>query len=75
MNHKFYTNLILIAQSFAIYIFIQSLSYLFGRSNPMLLGILILAVSLGVFSLALVRAYLKDRREKRKLSNAVFEIN
>lgn len=75
MNQKFYTNIILIAQSFAIYILIQSLSYLFGRSNPMLLGILILALSLIVFSFALVRAYLKDRREKRKLSNAVFEVN
>lgn len=75
MNQKFYTNIILIAQSFAIYIFIQSLSYLFGRSNPMLLGILILALSLTVFSLASVRAYLKDKRQKRKLSNAVFEVN
>uniref|UniRef100_A0A832DNL1 Sensor histidine kinase n=1 Tax=Ignavibacterium album TaxID=591197 RepID=A0A832DNL1_9BACT len=75
MNKKFYTNLILIAQSFAIYIFIQSLSYLFGRSNPMLLGILILTLSLSVFSFALVRAYLKDRSERRKLSNAVFELN
>lgn len=75
MNQKFYTNIILIAQSFAIYIFIQSLSYLFGRSNPMLLGILILLLSLTVFSFALVRAYLKDRREKRKLAEAVFEAN
>lgn len=75
MNPKFYTNIILVAQSLIIFFLIQALHFLFGKVNPMLLGIAILVSSLTVFSLALIKAYLKDRNEKKNLSNALFEMN
>lgn len=75
MNPKFYTNLIIVAQSFIIFFAVQALHFLFGRINPMLLGIIILISSISVFSFALLRAYLKDRNEKKKLSSALFEMN
>lgn len=75
MNPKFYTNLIIVAQSFIIFFGVQTLHFLFGRINPMLLGIMILISSISVFSFALLRAYLKDRNEKKKLSSALFEMN
>ncbi|MEP0862264.1 MAG: hypothetical protein HRF52_12585 [Ignavibacterium sp.] len=75
MNQKFYTNIILVAQSFMIFFAIQALHFLFGRVNPMLLGIAILVSSVSVFSVALFRAYIKDRNEKKKLSTALFEMN
>ncbi len=75
MNPKFYTNLIIVSQSFIIFFAVQALHFLFGRINPMLLGIIILISSISVFSFALLRAYLKDRNEKKKLSSALFEMN
>lgn len=75
MNKKFFTNINLVAQSFMIFLAVQVLQIFFGKVNPMFLGIVILVSSLSVFSVALVRAYLKDRAEKRKLSNALFEMN
>lgn len=75
MNKKFFTNINLVAQSFLIFFAIQVLQIFFGKANPMLLGIIILVSSVSIFSFALVRAYLKDRAEKRKLSNALFEMN
>lgn len=41
----------------------------------MMLGIIILIVSVSVFSLALLKAYNKDRKEKRKIAGALFEMN
>ncbi|AFH47988.1 Hypothetical protein IALB_0276 [Ignavibacterium album JCM 16511] len=75
MNPKFFTNIILIVQSLIIFFLIQALYFLFGKVNPMLLGITILVSSLTVFSLALIKAYIKDRNEKKKLSTALFEMN
>ncbi|MCX8104478.1 MAG: hypothetical protein N3D80_01225 [Ignavibacterium album] len=75
MNKKFFTNINLVAQSFLIFFTVQVLQIFFGKVNPMLLGIVILISSVSIFSFALVRAYLKDRSERRKLSNALFEMN
>ncbi|WP_304131361.1 hypothetical protein [Ignavibacterium album] len=75
MNSKFYTNILIIVQSFIIFFAVQALYFLFGRINPMLLGIIILASSVSVFSLAFFRAYIKDRNERKKLSTALFEMN
>uniref|UniRef100_A0A7V2ZHD0 Uncharacterized protein n=1 Tax=Ignavibacterium album TaxID=591197 RepID=A0A7V2ZHD0_9BACT len=75
MNKKFFTNINLVAQSFMIFFAVQVLQIFFGKVNPMLLGIVILISSVSIFSFALVRAYLKDRSERRKLSNALFEMN
>ncbi len=75
MNPKFFANIIFIAQSLAFYILIQGLSFLIGRSNPMLMGIIILTSSMVIFFLSFGRAYLKDKKEKRKIQNAVLEMN
>ncbi|MCA2004607.1 MAG: hypothetical protein LDL01_02320 [Ignavibacterium sp.] len=75
MNKKFFTNINLVAQSLLIFFAVQVLQIFFGKVNPMLLGIVILISSVSIFSFALVRAYLKDRLERRKLSNALFEMN
>lgn len=75
MNKKFFTNINLVAQSLLIFFAVQVLQIFFGKVNPMFLGIVILISSVSIFSFALVRAYLKDRSERRKLSNALFEMN
>ncbi len=75
MNSKLHTNLIIIVQSIIIFVIVQLLQFLFGRINPMLLGITIFVSSVTVFSITLFRAYIKDRNQKKKLSTALFEMS
>jgi len=75
MNKKFFTNLSLIAQSFLIFFGIQILQLAFGKVNPMLLGVIILFSSLSVFSIVLFKVYFKDKKERKQLSDALFEMN